>query len=1057
MSHIFIGLGGTGTKIIDHTAAAIRQAHGDAALERCRFIALDTCVTDLESFTHRVPSRLLRTVRVGDVSGPQILERWKVEHSPAEIDKFFYSWFPARDEPGETQIGGFGEGAQGIRVGGRLAFFYNAERFVDALRSQIGQLREISKEHGQKLDGGDLSIFLCASLSNGTGGGCFLDVANMVRRVMRTDQVQGNYQVSGVFFTGEVAAKFHKGSGAANVAARWRRNGIHCLVETDYWLRSQAFRETRGGTREYDLEYPSVKEKNLRVDRVSELEGELFTAVYLVGPANANGHTLATYDHYVRIAAESMVGLSLTHAARMTDEYPELKRPDEDGSPRKYASLGRVRLSFPVDPVRKGLGGRVAGQAVRGTLGSPDRREAAEDAKQFAAQHRLDVEATPGGDRDPTTGAMAVLEAPRARDEFRNLRAAAEAVGLDAESGADVRRGVQELAAQLEPARTRYRAARDDTLEEHAAAADGALLGELATLTRERGLGWAKGFLDALLDHLDAVAGDLFRVVDKRRRDPDRRGTLDDAFVESVEDLVEGVGRFPLGRTKRLRAAQDQAAADLVDRVNAAMVEDDMEAVHGLIAGRLDEWRRWAVRLARLVEEVQAFADGLGREEAPQSSEASLAYVAGASNARFLQHLSEEFDAAPEVKEKVPRFLAEMGEWAADSFLAPGGPLAERRWDGAPGEEEIKGARQLVDNFVAGLLPDDSDLLPKSLEEGLRRYIDWMLAPFWSAADRGESAKAREILDAVGKEDPLVFHERARERVRRTLESGEHTGPARRERDRKDLAAELIDRLAEKAAPWLGVPEQAWDAGPKTFLRLNEARNPWLKEVASAMTEAMAMNVEEAGAHELVLTTFAGGSPLKALFPVNRYREDWESSFDDLPPPWPDKRYYKTPIKGGTSWFHDPWEGSESAQADKILLMLSLLYGLEAIDWQRKSGKDRLVAAENLGEWVHAGTNLGLGWEAAVTQVLKMDPRDQGSMTGHLEAELRRIWSAGTKSEGRAAVADLLRPAQKAFNERRKGAQRARWDGLFRFVTNYLDSDAPERIDEVVALFAPGA
>ncbi|MCH7494216.1 hypothetical protein IIA16_05860, partial [bacterium] len=423
---------------------------------------------------------------------------------------------------------------------------------------------------------------------------------------------------------------------------------------------------------------------------------------------------------------------------------------------------------------------------------------------------------------------------------------------------------------------------------------------------RSAGLGAAHTFVSALVEHLDTVLSDMFTLVEKRRRNPDRRGTMDEAFVASVADTIEGVGRFPLGRAKRLRNAQDQIAADLVDRVGLAMVEDDLDAVHALLSERVDEWRRWSVRLGRLVEEMEAYADGLGRTEPPQSSEASLSYVVAASNPRFLAHLADEFMAADEVKERVPRFVSEAGEWAAKTYLSPGGPLTRRRWDGLPREDEMEGLATIVKTFVAGLLPDDSDLLPHSLEEGMRRYMNWILQPYWTAADRGEGGKARELLEQAGKEDPLLFHERARERLRRTLEGGEFTGPARRERDRKDLAAELINRLVEKAAPWLGVPEQAWDAGPKSFLRLNEASNPWLKDVASAMTEALAMNVEEAGSHELVLTTFAGGAPLKALFPVNRYREEWEASFDELPPPWPDKRYYKTPIKGGASWFHDP-------------------------------------------------------------------------------------------------------------------------------------------------------
>lgn len=1061
MAYIFIGLGGTGTKIINHAAEAIRKSHGEETLGQCRFISVDTCLQDMEAFTTKIPGRYLRMVRIGDTGGPQILERWGVEYKPAEVDKFFYSWFPRRGEPGETQMGGFSEGAQGMRIGGRLAFFYNAERFVDAFRAQVAQLGEISTEKGQRIDSSDLSVFIAASFSNGTGGGCFLDVANMVRRVIRSDIVQGNAQVNGVFFTGDVAARFHKGSGAANVAKRWRRNGIHCLVETDYWLRSQSFRERKGGTREYDLYYPSVKDASIQRDRASELEGELFSVVYLVGPKNARSNSLATYDHYVSIAAESLVGLAITHGARLTDELPELKRPDDDGSPRKYASLGRVKLEFPVKAVRETLGNKVAGDSLKTWLKSQGTKDPLKEAKSFASQHNLDIESLASTDLDPVTGLMTVLEKPRTIDAFRTIRSIAENGGEGAETGADVRRVIQDLQEHLEAARTRYREARDEALARHFEAGSDTLLLEIGTVASESGLGAARAELNALIDHLDGVAENLFRQVEARRKDPHRRATLDENFSGDVEDLFEGVGKLPWGKKKRLRNAQDQAAADLVDRVSTAMVEGDLDRVHGLLSTQIDLWRTWAVRLERLVEELGSYSDGLGRSTAPKNADSSLEYVVAASNPRFLAHLSESFTGDKEVLDQVPRFLGEVGTWVGHSFLSPNGPLTQRHWDGVPDADATRALQSIVNRFTTGLLPDESPLLPHSLEEGLKRYIDWILAPYWRAAERKESNKAKEILHQAGKEDPLLFNERARERLRTTLEEGALSGPERKERDRKDLVAELITRLAKKAAPWLGVPEQAWDAGPKSFLRINERANSWLVDIAGSMTETMSAQVGEVGSHVLALTTFAGGASLKSLFPANRHREMWEASFDDIPPPWPDKRYFKTPIRGGDSWFHDPWEGVGSALADKILIALVLLHGLDHITWLRPDkgkGKDRLVAKTKLGAWIQEGTNLGLGWDAAVTQAQVMPSTDLEGLFAHLGGEIRRIWaSAPQKGEARVALQDLLKPAQEGFNARTKGPKKEQWDALYRKVTTYLDPQAPEKIDEIKNLFAPGA
>jgi hypothetical protein len=179
--HLFIGLGGCGSQIVNEIARKLRR-RGDA-YERYRnlvhFFAFDTDMGELkrcDAVDQWVPIS-------------QFDKREFVEHAfgqrGAPEDELFTSWWPEYYQPRATT----GAGAGQIRIESRLSVYRTLKampQYLTALRNAVRQCYDTS-ERWRDTDKSPM-VHIYASLAGGTGSGAFLTVAYLIRDLVANHQ-----------------------------------------------------------------------------------------------------------------------------------------------------------------------------------------------------------------------------------------------------------------------------------------------------------------------------------------------------------------------------------------------------------------------------------------------------------------------------------------------------------------------------------------------------------------------------------------------------------------------------------------------------------------------------------------------------------------------------------------------------------------------------------------------------------------------------------------------------------------------------------------------------
>jgi len=186
---IVIGLGGTGTEICLRLKSLINEKAGpDFPL--IKFLIFDTDVMDVRA-TPQNESAVNNQVRtlftpneyyhlvVRDVAG--IIKN-------AEKHPHIFSWFPK-----DIEIGDVLNGANQIRMIGRLALYWNISQVVDAInrvKKEVSSIKNkaLATERGFDLQDG-LAVYIMTSLCGGSGSGMFLDMGYLVRDLVDSAEV----------------------------------------------------------------------------------------------------------------------------------------------------------------------------------------------------------------------------------------------------------------------------------------------------------------------------------------------------------------------------------------------------------------------------------------------------------------------------------------------------------------------------------------------------------------------------------------------------------------------------------------------------------------------------------------------------------------------------------------------------------------------------------------------------------------------------------------------------------------------------------------------------
>lgn len=225
---IIIGLGGTGGEVIQHVRRmVIDKFEQFDKLPILRFLYIDTD-TDwarkgAASLVERDTS--LSAVEMMDISVPDakgLYEGIKDGSYPQ------YSWFCLERLSGNTNVT---KGAGTVRQLGRLCFWEHYAEIERRLRDIINSLasdevaRYMLENYNLQVDPG-LDVHIVASLAGGTGSGCFLDMAYLVRRVFNETSVAPPIEVHGYL----VLPRMFADLGATNAFP----NGYAALKELNY-------------------------------------------------------------------------------------------------------------------------------------------------------------------------------------------------------------------------------------------------------------------------------------------------------------------------------------------------------------------------------------------------------------------------------------------------------------------------------------------------------------------------------------------------------------------------------------------------------------------------------------------------------------------------------------------------------------------------------------------------------------------------------------------------------------------------------------------------------
>jgi len=176
---LFLGLGGCGCRMVARVAQHLhrRPDWEDKYKSLIKFGLIDTNVNDLETYRELADETFLlsdfeKEKYANLASGKLFLE----------ADDYFTQWVPQsyRFRAGDTA------GAGQIRIESRLGIFYQMKHrdFIPRLRRLLEDLK--SHEHGhRRLDSPEIRIVLCYSVAGGTGSGCHLPLAYVVRDLAR--------------------------------------------------------------------------------------------------------------------------------------------------------------------------------------------------------------------------------------------------------------------------------------------------------------------------------------------------------------------------------------------------------------------------------------------------------------------------------------------------------------------------------------------------------------------------------------------------------------------------------------------------------------------------------------------------------------------------------------------------------------------------------------------------------------------------------------------------------------------------------------------------------
>ncbi len=284
---LVIGLGGTGTDALLHVMRKFKSrfilptVNGEVQdrPERTAYLAVDS---DMEH---------LNTAGMGDVRfkpgdklALNIPDMESLISNPAAMQAYEKSWW-------DTKIPAFkaGDGAGGFRQVGRLLLFRNAPLIVSCLVNTISKLLAVERN----ATGGSLTVVVTTGIGGGTGSGTFLDMAYLIRHVMKTQFSGVKVNIMAYIIMPGVNLE-HMNHPKPAKKQLLKMNSFAALKELDFWMNFEEHKCTNHQVYSTNIEYL--------------WDSPPFNNVVLLSEGKADGTVIVdSYNVVMDVLAESLL------------------------------------------------------------------------------------------------------------------------------------------------------------------------------------------------------------------------------------------------------------------------------------------------------------------------------------------------------------------------------------------------------------------------------------------------------------------------------------------------------------------------------------------------------------------------------------------------------------------------------------------------------------------------------------------------------------------------------------------------------------------------------
>jgi len=231
-------------------------------------------------------------------------------------------------------------GASGVRQAGRLLLFTKIVQVVQTIERKI---KTLSVGTNKKL-----MVFLLTGLSGGTGSGCFLDIAYIVRGIIERDYGSAGVDkvnLLGYLFTPDV--NLANKSLTEHSREYIKKNGYAALKELDYWMNVDE------RTERFKQQYASILNVNSPMPP--------FNLAHLISATNLEGKLLENaYDYCMNVTAENITNFMASEDKSSGEEfaihdYISNIRTNINQMPKAYAAnyqyniLGASSAVLPIE------------------------------------------------------------------------------------------------------------------------------------------------------------------------------------------------------------------------------------------------------------------------------------------------------------------------------------------------------------------------------------------------------------------------------------------------------------------------------------------------------------------------------------------------------------------------------------------------------------------------------------------------------------------------------------------------------------------------------------